>query len=73
MHVLKPLPGGGFDSYCGPPPDLRVSVADAIAAAKPPSSLAKQIADAQAEYDSWSPEKRASVRLEGSSDLRPKN
>lgn len=31
-----------------------------------PSSLAKQVTNAQAEYDSWSPEKRASVRLEGS-------
>ena len=33
-----------------------------------PSSLAKQIADAKAEYDSWTPEKRASVKLEGSSE-----
>ena len=39
--------------------------------AKPPSSLAKQVADAQAEYDSWPPERRAGVVLQGSSDLRP--
>lgn len=38
---------------------------------KKPSTLAQQIYDAQREYDSWSPEKRASVRLEGSSGLRP--
>jgi len=30
-----------------------------------PSTLAQQVADAKAESASWSPEKRASVRLEG--------
>lgn len=37
---------------------------------KTPSSLAKQIEDAKAEYDRWTPEKRASVKLEGTSNLR---
>lgn len=31
------------------------------------STLAEQVASAQAEYDSWSPEKKASVRLQGPS------
>lgn len=46
----------------------------AVAAAsqrKKPRTLAQQIYDAQAEWNSWTPEKRASVRLEGNSGLRP--
>lgn len=54
-------------------PEVIGKVAE-MAGAKPvkklPSSLAKTVAYAKDEYDSWSPEKRASVRLEGSSDLR---
>jgi len=37
-----------------------------------PSTLGQQIRDAKKEWAKLSPEKRASVRLEGSSDLRLK-
>jgi len=40
---------------------------------KTPSSLATQVADAQAEVATWSPEKRAGVVLQGSSDMRDKS
>jgi len=36
-----------------------------------PSTLGQQIRDAKKEWAKLSPEKRASVVLEGSSDLRP--
>jgi hypothetical protein len=36
---------------------------------KKPSSLAQQVQQAQREFERWTPERKASVRLEGSSDL----
>lgn len=36
---------------------------------KKPSSLAQQIQQAQREFERWTPERKAGVRLEGSSDL----
>jgi len=51
---------------------IRDMQGDQAPAAKKPSTLAEQVKQAQAEYDSWTPEKRASVKLEGSSNYPEK-